>query len=66
MKKENDPSKLDVWNAYHFQGKVTDLINELQDIVKQHPKATITMHTDYSCCYYESDSPEVQFIIRSK
>lgn len=65
-RKAKDPTKLHEWSACNFEGTIAGLIENLQDIVKQHPNATIEYELDYGSCFYEGDHPEAKFIIRSK
>jgi len=66
MKKKADPTKLHTWDTYHFDGKISVLIAELQAIVKKHPNAIIEHKLDWGTCYYEGDSPDVIFTVHSK
>lgn len=65
-KDKKDPSKLHEFSEYDFTGKISDVIRKLQAIANKHPKANISREVDYSGCWYESDSPEIKFIVRSK
>lgn len=65
-RKQKDPSKLRDLSQYDFDGKISDIIKELQLIVKQHPNATIKCELDWGVCYYEGDIPSVIFKVTSK
>jgi len=50
--------RLETYTAYDFEGKISNLIERLQKIVKKHPNATISYSLDYGVCYYEGDDSE--------
>lgn len=44
----------DKWSIYDFEGKISDLIQKLQEVVKENPEAEISVETEQ----YDYLSPE--------
>lgn len=73
MKLKSEPIKpelKDFWDSrteianfsigYELDGKLTDIIKQLQEVEDKFPGCTATVSYDHSSCYYEGDTPDVK------